>query len=1113
MEKKRQKRWEENKVYKVTEDPNKEKFYILDMFPYPSGSGLHVGHPKGYVASDTLARKKMLEGFSVLHPMGFDTFGLGTEQYAIDHKMKPQDVADQNISYYKEQLEKIWFSYDWERSFSTAEPEYYKWTQWIFLQFYTHYYDEEKKQACPIEELRKKLEIEWLSGKELEEALDKERLAFIDYKPINRCPHCKTGLANEDLEDGRCERCASEVEQRPMRQWVLRITKYADRLLEGLDELDWDESMKELERNWIGKSEGTQFKMQLKDSSDFFEVFTTRIDTVFGMTFVVMAPEHKLVDQITTPEYKAAVEKYKEQAKHKTQLERTELQKEKTGQFTGAYAINPFNGDEIPVFIGDYVLANYGTGVVMAVPAHDERDYEFAKEYNIPIKQSIMPTLYEKNGAGTFRPDKPLTKRTVVSAYLKHWSEDKVLVLDWQDFGWKTFVMGGLEEWETPEEAIKREIREETGYVNIKSVKKAPTDVQTFFYAAHKDVCRKAHEIFFIVELADGEQLKTKEEDTKNHRYERIESHKVEGLINTMWHTALLDYYLHPRANTEKGSLIDSGEFSGLSSDEAIKKMQERLKTGWLGGVKANYKIQDWVFSRQRYWWEPFPIVFCTHCGEQDLQGHIHSINFYNQVAWNWIKKKHKTIETRALNPEEPERYFWNIPVGDILKMINKETGEVMYGKITEKYQWNSFEELFNEPELEKTYSDPEEFKRVKTIEDIKAGRNFLEGYVEKIENHGLVGWKIELVDIAKTIPMKESDLPLTLPDVDNYEPTGREEGPLADISRWMHADCPVCGNKAKRESNTMPGRAGSSRYWLRYMDPKNTDALVDKEIEQYRGNVDVYVGGAEHVTRHMIYARFWQKFLYDLGVVSKQEPFQKYEKVWLIMAEDGRKMSKRWGNVVNPDDVIAEHGADAFRAYEMFMGPFDQFVNWNTNGLKGVRKFLDKVISLYDKLDSNAEVSKEVETLLHQTIKKTTEDIDQFRFNTSIAQFMILANKLSELEKVPTQVFETFIILLAPFAPHLAEEFWEKLGHEFSIFTKGKWPTYDEKKLTADTIQLAIQFNGKVRGTLHTSPSANESEIMELIKWEQKLNEYLNSGEVKKVIYVPGKIMNIVVA
>ena len=829
-----QKKRKEAGVYKTQEWGGKPKYYVLDMFPYPSGAGLHVGHPKGYVASDVIARKKMLEGYNVLHPMGFDTFGLGTEQYAIDHKMKPQVVAEQNIKTYISQLEKIGFSYDWERSFSTADPEFYKWTQMIFLKFYNAYFDEKDQRAKPISELEEKLKKEQKSESEISQILDSERLAYLDYRPINRCPHCKTGLANEDLDDGKCERCGSLVEQRPMRQRVLRITKYAQRLLDGLDNLDRDESMKELERNWIGRSEGSQFKMKIQNSEDFFEVFTTRLDTVFGMSFVALAPEHPLVDQITTTEQKTKVQEYKEQTKHKTQLERTELQKEKTGVFTGAYAINPFNNKQIPVYIGDYVLAGYGTGAVMGVPAHDERDFDFAKKHKLEISEVVIPN----------------------------------------------------------------------------------SDVSFDF-----------------------------------------------STMDT----------LDPQA-TQKGVLVNSWEFSGLKSDEAITKMQKRLEERRLGGKKTNFKIQDWVFSRQRYWGEPFPIIFSE----------------------------------------------------------------------------------------------------------------------------------------GKTIALEESDLPLLLPDVDHYEPTGTEEGPLAEVAEWVNTTT-TDGKPARRETNTMPGWAGSSRYWIRYMDPRNNDAFVWKDAEAYWQNVDTYVGGAEHVTRHIIYARFWQKFLYDLGMVSKDEPFQRYQKVGLIMAEDGRKMSKRRGNVINPDDVVAEYWADVLRTYEMFMGPFDQAIAWNTQGMKWVKKFLEKIIALWDKVDLEKKEEKpEIETLLHQTIKKLTIEIDEFKFNTSISQLMILVNKLSEVDQISKQTFEALIIMLAPFAPHLAEEFWEKLGNEFSLFTKWSWPKFDEKKLVSSIITLPIQINGKMRGTLQVSPSLSQDEILNLIKQDEKLANYL-TGEIKKCILVPGKIINII--
>ena len=970
-----QKKWKESGVYKTQESNGKPKFYILDMFPYPSGAGLHVGHPKGYVASDTIARKKMLEGYNVLHPMGFDTFGLGTEQYAIDHKMKPQTVAEQNIATYISQLEKIGFTYDWERSFSTADPEYYKWTQSIFLKFYTHYYDEAEGKAKPISILEEKLKKEGKTDSEIRFILDNERLAYLDYKPINRCPHCKTGLANEDLDDGKCERCGSEVEQKPMRQWVLRITKYAQRLLDGLDTLDWDESMKELERNWIGKSEGTQFEMRLQNSDDVFEIYTTRIDTVFGMSFVVMAPEHPLVEKITTPEQEEAVKAYQEQAKYKTQLERTELQKEKTWVFTGAYAINPFNNQEVPIYIGDYVLANYGTGVVMAVPAHDERDFDFAKKYGLKVNEVVLDHQWRNtswkivwNGI-----------HIIVNWYWENWnyyivekrlSENVNLSRRWFVFR-KTNVDFSqiLDDW-----LLKNYLLRE-----IPFLKNIPFSIRRMHWSVVSEVDWSDKFIKITNLLLDIGSYNWSQIPNEKWLLVFPEKKKIFDWIDISLSTYFAKYLQKNKEGTEvfteKGLLFNSWEFSGLKSDEAIEKMQEWLTEQGIGWKKVNYKIQDRVFSRQRYWGEPFPVVFC--------------------------------------------------------------------------------------------------------------------------EEHGVV-------------PLQESDLPLCLPDVEHYEPTGTEEGPLAEVKDWIETTCPICWKSAKRESNTMPGWAGSSWYWLRYMDPKNSDQLVAPEKEAYWGMVDTYVWGAEHVTRHMIYARFWQNFLYDLEIVSHPEPFKKYQKVWLIMAEDGRKMSKRRGNVVNPDDIIAEYGADVLRTYEMFMGPFDQAIAWNTQGMKWVKKFLDKVIALYDKVDVQSwEENPEVTTLLHQTIKKLTEEIDDFRFNTSLSQLMILVNRLWEEEKISKQTFESLVLMLAPFAPHLAEEFWNLMGNEFSIFTTGKWPSYDPAKLVSSMIVLPVQFNGKMRWTLEISPESSQEEILAMIRQDDKLASYL-TGEIKKCILVPWKIINI---
>lgn len=996
---KRQKKWKETDLYKVKEDISKPKFYILDMFPYPSGSALHVGHPKWYIATDCLARKKMLEGFNVLHPMGFDTFGLGTEQYAIDHKMKPQVVSETNIKTFITQLETFGTTYDRSRTVNTAEPKYFKWTQRVFLQMYNHYYDEKLKKAMPITDPSKQ-----------------ERLAYVDYKPINRCPKCMTGLANEDLDDGKCERCGSEVEQKPMKQRVLRITKYAERLLEGLDTLKRDESMKDLERNRIGKSEWTQFDMKI-DLSSFvkegnhevvedlkFSVYTTRIDTVFGMSFVAIAPEHPLVEKITTAEYKAKVEIYKEAANKKSQLERTELQKDKTGVFCGAYAINPFNGQKVPVFVADYVLANYGTWVVMAVPAHDERDFEFAKKYNsrhnensknsesfhdveimprrdLPITQSIMPDSFDLKNPP--RKDKKNTERNTVHVILRNTKDKTVLVHflkgehRW-DLAPKNFIIGGIEDGESEIQAAVREITEETGYTNIKFIEKIPFEIQANFFAAHKDVNRKIHVNTLVFDLVWDESVEITEDEHFNkasHEAHWIPYEKVAETINIVDDEMSWKYF-HTGgfAYTEKWIVMNSWEFSGLASDEAIIKMQAWLENKWIGGVKVNYKMQEWVFSRQRYRGEPFPIV-------------------------------------------------------------RTEDGEI--------------------------------------------------------------------------VALTEKDLPLELPDVENYAPTGTVEWPLANITDRVNVTLPD-GRKGKRETNTMPGRAGSSRYRLRYMDVNNDEALVGKDKEKYRGSVDVYVGGAEHITRHMIYGRFRQKFLFDIGSITHEEPFQEYHSVGLIMGEDGRKMSKRRGNVVNPDTIINEFGTDVLRTYEMFMGPFDQSIAWSTNGIKWIKKFLEKIIALKDKI-SEGEESNPTLILLHQSIKKLTEDIDAFKFNTGVSQLMILVNHLTECTTISRKTFEDLIVLVSPFAPHLAEELREGLGNTYSIFTQTTWPKYEEKYLVADTVTMAVQINGKVRGTITLSKDAEEIDAMNLAKADEKIMTRI-TGEPKKVIYVKGKILNIVV-
>ena len=800
IEKKWQKYWEENKTFKTLDDHSKEKFYALDMFPYPSGAGLHVGHPEGYTATDILSRYKRANGYNVLHPMGWDAFGLPAEQYALDTGHDPRDFTKQNIDTFRRQIKELGFSYDWDREVNTTDPKYYKWTQWIFKKLY------------------------------------EKGLAYVDEVPVNWCPALGTVLSNEEVIDGKSERGGHPVERRPMRQWVLKITDYAEKLLADLDILDWPESLKAMQRNWIGKSVGAEIDFKIEGTDKAFTVFTTRADTVFGVSYCVLAPEHKLVEEIVTEGQRATVEEYLDIVKRKSDLERTDLNKDKTGVFTGAYAINPVNGEKVELWIADYVLASYGTGAVMAVPAHDERDYEFATKFNLPIKAVI-----EDNG-----------------------------------------------------------------------------EVVVPFYG-------------------DGKH-------------------------------------------------INSDFINGLNNEEAIAKVIEFLEENKVGRSKVTYKLRDWLFSRQRYWGEPIPII-------------------------HWED-----------------------------------------GTMT-------------------------------------------------------------------TVP--DSELPLLLPETDNIKPSGTGESPLANIEEWLNVVDPETGKKGKRETNTMPQWAGSCWYYLRYIDPHNDEMFADPEKLKYWLPVDVYIGGAEHAVLHLLYARFWHKVLYDLGLVPSREPFQKLFNQGMILAEgkDGRpeKMSKSKGNVVNPDDIIVSHGADTLRVYEMFMGPLDASIAWSENGLDGSRRFLDRVYRLFvdeetgkvnDKVQDKD--NAELEVSYNYTVKKVSEDIEILGFNTAISQLMVFVNDCYKAEFIPRKYALGFIQLLAPFAPHLAEEMWEIYGNTESI-SYAPWPTFDESKLVSDTVEIVVQLMGKVKAKLDVKKDLTPKELEEVVLANDEVKELIAGKQVMKVIVVPGRLVNIV--
>ena len=828
--------WEERQLFHAPNpgekgfDLGKPKFYILDMFPYPSGAGLHVGHPEGYTATDIVARYKRMRGFNVLHPMGWDAFGLPAEQYAIKSGQHPAVTTRENVAKFKRQLKRIGFSYDWQREINTTDPLYYKWTQWIFLQIYNSWFDPETKRAEPISTYR---------GTDP----DSVRLAYVADVPVNWCPELGTVLANEEVVDGKSEVGGFPVVRRPMRQWMLRITVYAERLLDELDKLDWPEGIKLLQRNWIGRSEGAEIDFKIDKGDQEIRVFTTRPDTLYGGTFLVLAPEHSLVDLIVTEEQWPAVREYRERTARKSELERVDLSKEKTGVFTGAYAINPGNNEKIPIWIADYVLVGYGTGAIGGVPAHDERDLEFAKKFDLTIVVVVQPT-----------GDEP---------------------------------------------AI--------GF-------------------------------------------------------------------------------------TGEGIAVNSPIINGLTSAEAKKKITAWLEERGLGKRAINYKLRDWLFSRQRYWGEPFPII--------------------------WENGKHHSLG--------------------------------------------------------------------------------------------------------------ENELPIVPPPLDDYKPTGTGEPPLAKAKEWVRYS-----NKALRETNTMPQWAGSCWYYLRFCDPHNDQRFVGKEAERYwmsgpkPGSVDLYGGGTEHAVLHLLYARFWHKVLFDLGYVSKPEPFQRLVNQGIILGEDNQKMSKSRGNIVNPDDVIDQHGADAFRCYEMFMGPLEQMKPWSMRGVEGVARFLARVWRLLMTENQagawelsgkvkNVEPDKAQQKMLHATIKKVTQDIESFSFNTAISQMMIFVNAFTNVDTIPVSAMRSFLGLLNPFSPHIASELWEKLNAKFSDapgdITEQRWPIYDERLLVEDEIEIVIQINGKLRDRMKMPMLATEEELESAALSNPKIQDRIAGKTVRKVIVVPKKLINIVV-
>ena len=955
IEPKWQKIWEKEKVFEASDTADKPKFYSLIEFPYPSGEGMHMGHLRSNTAMDIISRKRRSEGYDVLYPIGWDAFGLPTENYAIKTGKQPSVITRENTDTFRRQLKSAGFSFDWSREVNTTDPEYYKWTQWIFLQFF------------------------------------KKNLAYKKKMAINWCPKDKIGLANEEVINGCCERCGGPVEKRDKDQWMLAITKYADRLDKDLDTVNYLENIKTQQRNWIGRSEGAEFTFKVSTGGEI-KVFTTRADTLFGVTYVVLAPEHVLVAELLSEgknvlENKNEVTEYVARSRKESEIDRTDVKKEKTGvELKGIKAINPANGEEVSVWIADYVLDGYGTGAVMAVPAHDERDFAFAKKYGLEIKEVIEPYFTGKPGdKDTARPDKKTVKRKTAYALVYNKKNNSFLCLDWGKFGWHSGIIGGVDEGESFEEAALREIREETGYSGVKFVRDLGGEQHNVFFAAHKDENRYAVGQGMLFELVDEKRDEVLEEHTKNHKPVWIKAEEMGKWLNLSSFTYMWSVYESGmECFVDDGILVNSGKFDGKNSEEARREI-----TAAYGEAKVTYKLKDWIFSRQRYWGEPIPLVYCEHCAQKD-------------------------------------------------------------GK-----------------------------------DDVNAG------------------W----------VAVPEKDLPVTLPQVENYQPTDTGESPLSSITDWVNTKCPVCGGPARRETDTMPNWAGSSWYYLRYSDPKNTKEFASPKLLKKWTPVDWYNGGMEHTTLHLLYSRFWHKFLFDLGLVPTSEPYAKRTAHGLILAADGEKMSKSKGNGALPDEFISTYGADALRLYEMFMGPFDQAVSWNNDGIVGTYRFLERFWRLQEKVSTTAAIAKKdpkIETLFHQTIAKVSGDIEDMHFNTAVSAMMILTNEFEKLDALDVDWYRTLMQLMAPFAPHIAEELWTITGNKGFVH-ESQWPKPDNSKMENRQVTVMVQVNGKVRSEFEASAGISENEAKNKAISDINVKKYIENKEIKRVIFVPNRLINIV--
>ncbi|HSW66061.1 MAG TPA: leucine--tRNA ligase [Bacillota bacterium] len=1076
-----QQQWQDDKIYEASDTSDKPKKYILEYFPYPSGAAMHVGHVRNYTIGDVMSRHARMSGYNVLHPMGWDAFGLPAENYAIKTGISPQQAIAENTSRFKQQLTQMGFGYDWSREFASSDPDYYRWTQWFF------------------------------------ELLFKKGLAYQKESLQWWCPVDKTVLANEQVEAGKCWRCGSDVEKKALKQWFFKITDYADRLSKDLDDVDWSDSLKSMQRNWIGRSRGAfvQFRVDGHEGKTL-DIFTTRPDTLYGATFMVVAPEHPLVSELTTAEQKQHVNTYVKAAQAKTDVERQETDRKKTGVFTGSYAINPVNGEKLPIWVADYVLYGYGTGAIMAVPAHDERDHAFAQAFKLPV----IPVIEPETGVPQENPE---FRRSIV-AVVRNPQTNEYLSINWGNQGGNLFIGGGREENEDIVVAAKREVTEETGYKNLKLV--AQTDrIHHHYFAYSKNTARFIEAYGLLFDLVDDERTEQKLEADEQGKFsvEWIPQKAAEIAITEELHATCYRLLVKGECYHGEGVMMNSGPYDGMKSSDVREKIVADLEEKGVGKERINYKIRDWLISRQRYWGAPIPIVHCAQCAVKDA-GFKLSINFYNQETWTGIASGTKTVESRALNPDEPERLFGNVQSGDTIKAVNKENGQEMLLQIQAVRKYQTLQQLYDDEEWSAKVSRTGQ--RAESYGTFEQGYAALaDNYLETIQKQGIVAWHIKVVRTPVAVP--EDQLPVVLPDMESYEPSGDGRSPLARVTDWVNTACPQCGGPAQRETDTMDGFACSSWYFLRFADPHNSQkAFADDKIK-YWLPVDDYIGGAEHAVMHLLYARMWTKVMQDEGLIDFGEPFKALRNHGMILAPDGRKMSKSWGNVIAPDDIIAQgYGADSIRIMELFIGPWNQAANWSVEGMGGSFRFLQRIWALSQDFITGADThadaqdDAEIKRVMHRVIKKVSADLPAMGYNTAIAALMQAVNELYLLKvTVPfgaapdtwRWAIESLLLLLAPFVPHITEELWAQLGHDTSIHI-AEWPKYEEQYLVSSTMTIAVQVNGKIRGQVEVPADAQQDQIVETAKQDQKVAARLNSKEIQKVVYVPGKLISFVV-